>query len=121
MQKKDKKNYFSFFGSTVPEIYDLAEFTAATTNPQDKIFVWADEPSLYPLSRRLPASPYVVAYHIMERNLFNQVARQLWLSPPTLIIVNTHLKIFPALSPILSEYFKVYSTKDFAVFKKGNL
>jgi len=120
LQGKDQKNYFSFFGASVPEIYEVAEFTAAVTNPQDKIFVWADEPNLYPLSRRLPACPYVVAYHIMERNLYNQVGQQLWSSPPALIIVNTHLKIFPALSSILSEYFQIYSSNNFVIFKKGN-
>ncbi len=122
MGQQDKIKYFSFFGQKMPQTYQLAEFVAASTQQNDKIFIWADEPSLYPLSRRLPAIPYVVAYHIIERNLYQTVEKQIFSAKPVLIIVNSDSKKFPELDSILStNYLNIYSIDNFIVFKRKSL
>ena len=120
--KKDKSSYFSFFSQKMPQIYKLAEFITESTQPQDKIFIWADEPCLYPLSRRLPATPYVVAYHIIERGNYQAAGKQILYAKPALIVFDPNIEKFPQLEAILAkEYLEVNSTAGFMVFKRRAL
>lgn len=117
--KISKTTYFSYFNPKMSQIYSLAEFINENTKPEENIFVWADEPYLYALSRRLPATPYVVAYHIKERNLYQSVADQLSLNKPLIILVDRNDRNFSQLERILEkDYLTVDSTTYFLVFKR---
>lgn len=117
--KIDKTAYFSYFNPKTTEIYKLSEFIANFTLPGDKIFVWADEPSFYTLSRRLPAGRFVVAYHIVDFNLYEETAQQIQTQKPKLIITDLKARDFPALESILEEdYLKIDATQNYLIFRK---
>lgn len=66
--QKSTSDYRKYFGSQINNVYEISEYIKNNTNPNDKIFVWGDEPYIYALSDRLPASKYTVAYHIVDFN-----------------------------------------------------
>jgi hypothetical protein len=98
--------YRQYFGANVNYIYELASIIKSKTNPQNPIFIWGDEPYLYPLSNRLPSTKYVVAYHVLDFNGYNQVLEQLTANFPQAIIYNTSMNHpFPKLDLFLKDYY----------------
>lgn len=117
--QKDKKAYFSFFNPSLPKVYSLAEFVAAQTKPTEKIFIWGDEPYLYTLARRLPATPYVVAYHIREQNLFNSIAQEIMKKKPVVIVIDKNQPRFSELETITQEqYLPLTSFDNYVVYRR---
>lgn len=117
--KKDKTAYLSYFNQHLPNIYKTAEFITANSWPDDKIFVWADEPVLYVLSRKLPATPYLTAYHIIDLKLSGPTAKKISSGLPALIIINKDTKNYPELALITQrKYFNIGSFENFIVYKK---
>lgn len=118
--KKDKNSYYSYFGSQVPVSYKIAEIIVVNSNDEDKLFVWGNEPYLYPLSKRLPATPYLAAYHIIDLKYYNQVALEIIKEKPKIIVYNNQNK-FPQLENILANYYqKIYTVGNFTIFSTSN-
>lgn len=115
--QKDKFAYFNYFNPRLPQMYELAEFIQSITKETDKIFIWADEPSLYPLSRRLPATPYTVAYHVVDLKKTSEVANILTNKPVPVIIVDQNAKRFPELEILLkTRYRRIQEFGNFLVY-----
>lgn len=119
--QKTQNNYFSYFGKNVPTLYQLGQIINSSSLPQEKIFVWADEPSIYALSRRLPATPYLVAYHILDLHQEEKVITKLNKEKPKLIIVDEKIKIPSSLVIFIqNNYFEIESVDNFTIYlKKG--
>ena len=66
LMKKTREEYFSYFGDRVADNYRLAGYLRAATDEGERIFVWGDEPFIYPLAERLPAGRYTTAYHVAD-------------------------------------------------------
>ncbi|MCL5090704.1 MAG: glycosyltransferase family 39 protein [Patescibacteria group bacterium] len=117
--KKSQTNYFAYFDKQTPFLYRLADYINTHTNKEDKIFIWADLPTIYALSQRSPASPYTVAYHINELKSYNLVAAKIREGKPSLIAIDQRLKTFPALDQILSkDYLTKVSFDNFLIYQK---
>lgn len=84
--KIDKKGYFDFFGSGTNQTYQVAQKIREYSDKSDKIFVWGDEAYLYPLSQRLAASKYLVAYHIVDFGKKDELMRELRSVTPALVV-----------------------------------
>jgi hypothetical protein len=116
---KNKNDYYSFFNPSLPKIYETAEFIAANSSENNRIFVWADEPSFYPLSQRLPATPNVVAYHILDLKKISQTIKSLYEKPPEIIILQKNIKDFPGFDKFLNNnYLKLETIGDFKIFRQ---
>lgn len=109
--QEDKNSYFSYFNPELPNIYSIAEVAATYTKPDDKIFVWSDDPYLYPLSKRLPVGRYTVAYHIIEQNRYKETIQAIKGNQTALIIVNNKIKIFPELKAVLANDYLLAQIK----------
>lgn len=119
LSKKDKARYFSYFGRNLPAIYETAEFINANSNPIEYIFVWANEPSLYTLSRRLPATPYFVAYHINDLKFYSQTIEKIEINNPQIIVVDQKNQIFPLLETVLADnYLRINKIGDFVIYRR---
>lgn len=119
---KDKTQYFEFFDPKLPVIYQTAEFIAANSTPDDKIFVWANEPALYLLSQRLPSTAYLVAYHIKDLGLKPKVAEEVQKGNSQIVVVDKNMERFLQLEMILSSNcFKIQEIKNFAIFRQKML
>lgn len=103
--QKNREKYFAYFNPKMPQIYNLAEFIKASTQPTDEIFVWGDDPSIYALAQRLPAIIYTTAYHIKERGQEAAVLQTLSRKRVSLIIVDENSWKFPELVRWLKDQY----------------
>ncbi|MFA4827484.1 MAG: hypothetical protein WC596_04545 [Candidatus Shapirobacteria bacterium] len=83
---KSKTSYQKFFGQNLDLTYQIADYVKKNSDPQDRLFVWGDEPYLYPLTKLLPASKYTVAYHIVDFKAYQSVIDELKTHPPKFIV-----------------------------------
>jgi hypothetical protein len=70
--QKSLADYRSYFDWRVNQTYRLAEYLRIKTKPEDRIFIWGDEPGVYALANRLPIGRYTVAYHVNDFNGFEE-------------------------------------------------
>jgi hypothetical protein len=99
---KTQTEYFAFFGEQVNRAYKIAEYVRRTTSSDDRIFVWGDDPYIYPLSQRLPVGRYTVAYHVVDFNAYEETVAAVKLKMPKIIIWLDNDRQFPQLSAIIS-------------------
>ncbi|MFC1789860.1 ArnT family glycosyltransferase [Patescibacteria group bacterium] len=86
--KKSFDQYLSFWGEHVSSLYQTANFIRERTQPQEKIFIWGDQPSLYALAERLPTGRYASAYHIKDFDQgYKQTLLALEKNPPRYFLV----------------------------------
>ena len=85
--QKDKPAYFSWFDSQVNQTYALASQVVEKVPQEERIFVWGNNPNIYALSRRLPATCFTVSYHVVEKKAYEETLRVLKEKPPRLMIV----------------------------------
>ena len=98
--------YRQYFGANINDIYQLSNVIKSKTAPGSFIFIWGDEPYLYPLASRLPSSKYVVAYHVLDFNDYDLVMQQLSAKFPQAIIYNSSMnRPFPKLDLFLKDYY----------------
>lgn len=104
---KNESAYRLYFGGNMDNIYELKSEIQSKSEISDSIFIWSDDPYLYPLSSRLPATKYLVAYHILDFNGYSPTIDELILKSPKLIIYNSSMtnRPFPALDNFISSYY----------------
>lgn len=101
-----QKNQQKFFGNQIEDIYKISSYIKNNSSPADRIFVWGDAPFIYPLSQRLPATKYVVAYHILDFNGYNLTIDQLKTHFPKFIVYFPMAgRPFPNLDLFISKYY----------------
>jgi len=103
--QKDKPAYFSWFDSRVNQTYALASQVVEKVPQEERIFVWGDDPNIYALSRRLPATRFTVSYHVVEKKAYEETLRALKEQPPRLIIVLDNAPAFADLMAFLGENY----------------
>lgn len=120
--QKSQIDYFVYFDKKVPQTYQIAFYLKNSTRPTDKIFIWGDEPYIFPLSKRLPASRFTAAYHIIDFNKFQEAEKELKAEMPKIIIFDNNKKgLFSNLEKlILINYSKVWSVENLQVFRLKN-
>jgi len=104
--KKDTDNYRQYFGYDMPQNYLLASKIKSLTDPTDRIYVWGDQSFLFPLSDRLPATKYIVSYHVVDFKAHALTISQLKLTTPKLIIYYPQpSRPFPELDNFIASYY----------------
>lgn len=89
---KSQEEYLSDFDPRAQTIYQIANHLSTHTLPEEKIFIWGTEPSVYALSRRLPVGRYTAAYHIIDFDGYEETIKNLKMKPPRYIILMTYEK-----------------------------
>jgi len=117
--QKSKEKYFNYFGGKTKSLYQTAQYLKLHTSPQEKIFIWGTEPSIYALADRLPTGRYTTAYHIADFNGYQETIDALTKNPPRYIIVDAkEAQSFPALFHFVHEkYLSTFSFEDFNILK----
>lgn len=99
----NQKNYFSH---RVVDIYQISDHIRQNTSSSDRIFVWGDEPYIYPLSQRLPATKFTTAYHIIDFNGYDLTLSQLKTYLPKYIVYfPMNNRPFDSLDKFVSKYY----------------
>ena len=83
---KNQDQYRSFFGSEVNNLYLTSQYINQKTISDQKIFVWGDSPFIYALSDRLPVGRYIVAYHIVDFNGYQETINLIKAQLPQFIV-----------------------------------
>lgn len=122
LRKKTLNSYFEYFDKKVSQSYEISNYILTHTSPDDKIFIWGDEPYIFALTRRLPAGRFTVAYHIIDFDKLKEVGRMLKEYPPKVIIFDRQKRgIFPDLENlIISRFAKIKSVRNFELFLLAN-
>ena len=102
---KDKLSYFSWFDTRVNQTYALTSQVVEKVPQKERIFVWGEDPNIYALSRRLPATRFTVSYHVVEKKAYEETLRALKEEPPRLIIILDNASSFADLMAFLGENY----------------
>lgn len=86
-KQKNLSEYRNYFDPRVNQVYDLAKYLKQTTNQQDRVFIWGDEPGVYALADRLPVGRYTVAYHVVDFNGYEETMKAWEELPPRVVMV----------------------------------
>lgn len=112
LMRKTRDEYFSYFGNRVVDNYRMAGYLRAAipqngkAQEDERIFVWGDEPFIYPLAGRLPAGRYTTAYHVADFNGYTETIEQIDKTRPAAIVkYETEERPFPQLDRELEEFY----------------
>ncbi len=120
--KRSEAEYQKFFDPTLPEQYSLARIIVSASNPDDRIFIWGDLPTLYALTHRLPPGRYTSAYHILDFHGEDETMAAILKREPKLILIDTRLRKFPNIDPLLrEEYMLLTKTDHFMLYRHRTL
>lgn len=116
--KIGQEKYNDYFDWRVNRTINLATYLKHITAPNEKIFVWGDEPFVYVAANRLPLGKYVVAYHIVDFAAMNEIGNRLGKEMPKAIVVSEREREdFPQLKNLLvTNYVLVKRFDDAKVY-----
>jgi len=113
-----KEQYFETFRGSINRNYEIAKMIKSMTNPNERVFVWGDDASIYALSKRVPPIKYIADYHIKDFSTRDGVIQKLSNSPPKIIVVLPEGGGFPELKPFLVKmYILLANIKGGEVYK----
>lgn len=111
LKLKSRQQYFFDFDPRADAIYQVANYLRTHTLPDEKIFIWGTNPSIYALSRRLPVGRYTVAYHIIDFNGYKETIEILERQPPRYIIVMaSEQRPFPEFKAFVAQNYALEKT-----------
>ncbi|KKS79060.1 MAG: hypothetical protein UV54_C0043G0006 [Candidatus Beckwithbacteria bacterium GW2011_GWA2_43_10] len=90
--QKSLEEYRNYFDPRVNQTYRLGEYLKRSTLPQDRVFIWGDEPGVYALAERLPLGRYAVAYHVVDFNDYEATIKAWGKQPPKVVLVMDYEK-----------------------------
>lgn len=112
------RSYRAFFDKNTPRDYDIALFFDKHQKPGDSLFVWGDNGQVYKIANTLPASRYIVAYHINATpKTIAETQKVLAKNPPRFIVVMPNK---PALPVSLENYSEVVMFDEAVIYAKNN-
>lgn len=98
--------YRQYFGQNVNNFYQISSYISQKTSATDYVFIWSDDPYIYPLTNRLPATKYITAYHVLDYNGYTRTITELKINQPKYIIYNLSMnRPFPELDDYVSKYY----------------
>jgi hypothetical protein len=117
--QKPKEEYFNYFSNQAKFLYQTSTYLKLHTTPEQKIFLWGNQPSVYALADRLPATRFIVAYHIIDFNGYEETIKTLKQNPPAYVIIsNEEKRPFKELFFFLQDYyFSTFKFGGFTIFK----
>jgi hypothetical protein len=110
LNKKTKAEYFSWFDAKVNDNYEIAGKITAGSQPEDRIFVWGDEPMIYAISGLLPTGKYTVKYHIKDFRAEETTMKALKLNLPKYIVSFGNEDELPGLELLLKQDYLIQGT-----------
>lgn len=118
--KKSQQEYFADFDTRTNSIYQVVNYLKTHSLPQEKTFIWGNDPFIYALAHRLPVGRYTVTYHIADFNGYQETIAQLKKQTPRYIIVDPQEKQpFPQFFLWLNqEYALEKQIGDFSIYHR---
>jgi len=120
--KKSKEEYRAYFDSRVNQTYKLAEYLQTTTQPDDRVFIWGNEPYVYAIAKRMPIGRYTVSYHIKDFNGYEETINA-WdkYLPPVVIVMEYEEGEFETMySRLGTDYVMVGKIDQGLIYRRVN-
>ncbi len=97
--------------TNAPRNYDIGAYLLAHMLPEDRLYVWGADATLYNITDRLPAAGrYTVSFHVADMHAYDEVIQDLRAHEPRYIVILPSGGSFPELSSLLStNYVLVHS------------
>lgn len=105
MGRQSQQEYYRWFNPQVPVNYQISKNIMEGSKPEDRIFVWGDEPMIYAISKRLPAIRFTVKYHIKEFGAEKETMEKLSKDSPRYIVSFGSDEELPGLKGLLQEKY----------------
>ncbi len=119
--KFSQEQYFQTFDPQVSLTYSLAGFLQKNTKPEEKVFVWSDNPLVYALSKRQPAGRLIAAYYINSMPTGpTETAAALKQVKPKFVIITLPQKEFKELDKIIQKDYKLAKQLNKATIYQKN-
>jgi len=131
--KISTEDYQNSYDQNISRTYSIASFltgcvqTSAEgrcekprTNPDEKIYLWVNQPSIYFLSKRDPATRYITIFHVSGSNdAKNEVVSDLRKNEPRFIIQDQKEKPpFPELDSLIQRDYNLFAiSEDFMIYE----
>ena len=97
--------YFTKFDNTKRN-YGIAKYLNERLLPEDTIYVWGTDPTVYNLTHRLPTGgKYIVSFHVRDLNQYGYVMENIRSAEPKAIVVLDGSGEFPELFSYLDQYY----------------
>mgnify|MGYP000507138891 CR=1 FL=1 len=118
-KQKSLEAYRNYFDPKMEQNYQISQYIKTRTKPDDRIFVWADEPGIYALAERLPVGRYTVAYHIIDFNGFEETIKAWDKNPPKIVVLMEYqTRSFPEMTARLNaEYLLTAKIGQAQIYK----
>jgi|APSaa5957512622_1039677.scaffolds.fasta_scaffold04095_4 hypothetical protein len=120
--RKSVDEYRNYFDWRVTQTYKVAEYVKESTVESDRLFIWGDEPYIYPLTDRLPIGRYTVAYHVVDFNGFDETLIAFDKFKPKVVIVMEYEKRpFPELKArLMTDYVLIKKIDQGLIYRRVN-
>ena len=105
MGRQSQQEYYGWFNPQVSINYGIAKNIVEGSTPLDGIFVWGDEPMIYAIAKRLPATRFTVKYHIKEFGAEKETMERLIQNSPRYIVSFGNEEELPGLTGLLQEKY----------------
>ncbi|MBN1263744.1 MAG: hypothetical protein JW991_05320 [Candidatus Pacebacteria bacterium] len=112
--QKQRVDYLNFWGEDVSQLYQAAAYLKSRTDTKERIFIWGDKPTLYPLSERLPVGRYSAAYHIKDFDQnYRETLTALSVNPPRFwVVFSDEEQSLGKLTQLLRQKYSLIKTFD---------
>lgn len=104
--KISRDTYYSWFDQKTLQTYHVANWLVEHTDKDERIFIWGNEPMVYALSERIPVARFIVDFHIVSFNAYDETMSSLQDAPPKFVVVFEESPEFPDLQTFLSEAYR---------------
>lgn len=108
-ERTTTEDYLNYFDNRTSNNYELANYLATRTRPQEPIFVWGDNAFVYVLSDRPPATKFIQAHHLttISPKNFDLIIERLQKYQPKFIIVSRPAHFaFPKLEEFIRQNYR---------------
>jgi hypothetical protein len=126
------KNYFQYVTNKIswdeyltrfdnaPRNYAVAKYLNERLTPEQQIYAWGTDSTIYNLTNRLPTGgKYIVSFHVHDLKKYDYVMENLRIAKPEYILVLPDAGDFPELLSYLeSKYVKVKEIQGTQIFLK---
>lgn len=118
--KINEDEYRVAFDSNVPGSYIVAQYIREHTDTDERIFIWGDEPVVYALAQRSPATKYTSAFHVESLNGFEETLAQISAMKPRYIFDSyKKYESFPGLYQLLEmDYVRLKPVNRMEVYRR---
>lgn len=96
--EKTMVSYAAFFDRNTPRDYEIARFIKPKIDKGDTIFIWGNNAQVYSLTKTIPSTKYIVAYHMTNyRDGIFRTQKELEKTKPKFIVVMPNERPIPFL------------------------